>query len=68
MLKRSYRKTTLEAHGTNCQWEAVLKDEAGKIVWACGHHHRCRDNSAYEDTAWRCAGRELNRRLQCEAA
>lgn len=67
-LHRSYRRTTLEKHGSNVRWEALLKDESGKIVWACGHAHRCRDNDVYGVAAWKCSTHELERRLKCEAA
>ena len=39
MLRVTYRKN---GYG----WEGVLKDEAGRVVWACGHIHRNRDISS----------------------
>lgn len=67
-LRRSYRKTTLEKHGSNVRWEAVLKDGSGKVFWACGHAHRRRDFDRSGDSAAQCADRERSRRFRCEAA
>lgn len=67
MLKISYRRTKNE------RWEGVLKDEAGAVVWSCGHNHECRDYNhskwyAHTGAARYCARDELARRLKCEAA
>lgn len=48
-------------------WEAVYRDENGKVTWACGHVHQYRDRSYYglrgEQSAWACAYEHAN--AQC---
>lgn len=66
-LKASYRKTPAD------NWEGVLRDESGNVVWACGHFHTCRDYNhsryyAAAGAAMTCSKNELERRLKCEAA
>ncbi len=45
----------------NGAWEAVHRDNQGKVIWSCGHHHNYRDRSFYglrgELSAWACAQR-----------
>lgn len=53
-MKASYRRTESE------RWQGVVKDSDGKIVWCCGHSHKCRDYNhswrfSHEGAALYCA-------------
>jgi len=65
LLKVSYRKTPSD------NWEGVLRDDKGKIVWACGHSHKCRDYNhsryySHQGAARYCAENEYRRRQDAE--
>lgn len=42
-------------------WEGVLRDGSGRVVWACGHLHKCRDQNSriHGKAARRCAEEAL---------
>lgn len=49
-------------------WEGVVKNDNGRVIWACGHAHKCRDynHSRYYQAAgaaMRCATEQV--RLMC---
>lgn len=49
-------RATYRRHGPH-GWEGVVKNAAGTITAACGHHHRNRDTG--RDAAMTCARRLL---------
>lgn len=55
-------RATYKSRGLH--WEGVVKDEAGKVVWTCGHPHKNRDHGRedYGGSAVGCAKAELTRR------
>ncbi len=62
-MKASYRRLPSE------KWEGVVKDDKGKIVWACGHAHDCRDYNhcwvyVHKGAAMYCSKAQL--KLMCE--
>lgn len=62
-LKLSTRRVKLKGVPHADLWEALLRDEKKKIVWACGHAHFWRSGtSAHSISAVRCASMEKHRR------
>ncbi|QQM15095.1 hypothetical protein SEA_BANQUO_7 [Gordonia phage Banquo] len=57
-MRASYRRA-------GQRWEGVIRDDAGKVVQACGHVHRNRDdgNATWGRSARECAAFMLADRL-----
>jgi len=63
-LKPGTRLNPLSSVG---HWEGVLRDRSGRVVWACGHLHKCRDeNSRIHGKAARRCAEEALRLLKTE--
>lgn len=63
-LKPGTRLNPLSSVG---HWEGVLRDGSGRVVWACGHLHKCRDeNSRIHGKAARRCAEEALRLLKTE--
>jgi hypothetical protein len=64
MLRISYQK--VQGYGKTL-WTGALRDDAGNVVWECGHLHECRDQNnsrihRHTGAARKCARAELLKR------